>query len=115
MLLNDEAGGARCERVLVAAQIRGGAGFGDAARNFENVWLAAADVPNAENVSFAISHGDDAIRRNLYGARDGLVDDRLHVGGGKLCLVQRRPEDQAGDEGDEMRANFHGGILRLKL
>src|SRR5437763_1308959 len=115
MLLDNEAGGARSERVLVAAQIRGGAGFGDAARNFENVRLAAADVPNAEDVSFAISHGDDAVRRNLDGARDGLVDDRLHVGCGELRLGERGPEDQANGKGDEEDASFHGGALILKL
>ena len=104
MLLDDEAGGARRERVLIAAQIRGGAGFRDAARDFEDVRFAAADVPDAEDVSFAIGHGDDAVRRNLDGARDRLVDDGLHVGRGELRTGDGGAKRQADGGGEQQSA-----------
>jgi hypothetical protein len=99
VLLNDESGGARCKSVLVAAQIGRRPSFRDAARDFVSGRFSAAHIPDAEDITFAIGHGNDAVRRDLKGSRDRLVDDGLHVGGRELRLGQRWPEQQTGGHG----------------
>ena len=90
MLLDNEAGCARSERVLVAAQIGRGPGFRDAAGNIERARRRPVHAPDREDVSFAIGHRDDAVRRNLDGARRRLIDDRLNVNGGELRVSDCR-------------------------
>jgi hypothetical protein len=97
MLLDDETGRARGERVLVAAEIRRGAGLRDAAGDFQRRGRRAVHAPDGKHIPFAIGHGDDRVGRNHDGARDGLVDDRLHVHGRELRLCDNRPEQQTGE------------------
>ena len=115
MLLDNESRGARRECILIAAQVGRRSRFRDAARDFIEGWLAPAHIPDAEDVAFAIGHGDDTVRRNLKGARDRLVDDGLHIGGRELSAGQRRPEQQTGcDNGEQRDAGVHGGALILE-
>ena len=99
MLLDDESGGARREGVLIAAQIGRRPSLRDAARDLFDGWLTTAHIPDTEDVAFAIGHRDDAVRRDLKGARDRLVDDGLDIGGRELRPGQRRPEQQTGGHG----------------
>jgi len=114
VLLDDEAGRARSESVLVAAEIGGGAGFGDAAGDFQRGRRRAAYAPDAEHVAFAIGYGDDAVRGNLNGAGDRLIDHGLHVHGRELRLGDDGPEQQGSGE-EQWNAESHGGALILKL
>src|SRR5205814_10604647 len=114
MLLNDEPGGARSERVLVAAEIGGSAGFRDATGNIERARRRAVDTPHREHIAFAIGYGDHAVRRNLNGTGGGLVDDRLNIDGGELRFGEERPENKAGDD-EESGAKSHGVGLILNL
>ena len=90
MLLDDEAGRARSERVLIAAQECGRARFGNRVGNFGGGRFATANGPDAENKAFAIDYSNDTVWRNLKRARHGAVDDRLHVNGGELLSERRR-------------------------
>ena len=84
MLLDDESGGARCESVLIAAEIGRRPSLRDAARDLFGGRLSAAHIPDTEDIAFAIGHCDNAVRRNLKGARDRLIDNGLDIGGREL-------------------------------
>jgi len=114
MLLDDEPGRARSERVLVAAEIRGGTGLRDTAGNIERARRRSVDAPNREHIAFAIGHGNHAVRRNLEGSRRGMVDDRLDIDGRELRLGQEWPEEQAGN-GEESGAESHGARFHTKF
>jgi len=47
-------------------------------------WLAAADIPYAEDVSFAVGNGNDTVWRNGYRAGYCVAYDRLHIRSAKL-------------------------------
>src|SRR6476469_6992374 len=113
MLLDDEAGGPRRERVLVAAQIRRGPGFRDAAGNIERARRRPVHAPDREHVSLAIGHGNDAVRRNLEGARGRLVDDRLDVDGGELGGNDDRRQEHGGQK--QCDAESHGARFHTKI
>ena len=84
MLLNDKAGRARSEGILVTAQKRSRARFGNAGRDLPRARFSARDIPDPEHKTFAIGHGDHAFRRNIRGARSSLLDDQSHIIRGQL-------------------------------
>ncbi len=91
MLLNNEPGCARAKRVLIAAQKCSGARFGNRVCDLSGRRLAAGHVPDTEHVTFAIGDRDHAVRRNLDGACDGVVDDCLNIHVSGYQIPRRLP------------------------
>src|SRR5438067_2763453 len=85
MLLNDESCGARGKRVLVTAEECCSPGLRNSGGYLRRRRLAAVDIPDAEDVSFAVGNGKDTVWRNGDGTGYGLAYDRLQVRSGKLC------------------------------
>ena len=96
--MDDEAGRARREGVLVAAEIGSGPGLRNTTGDFQGGRRNPADAPDSEDVAFAIGDGDDAVRRNLKGAGGGLVDDPLDIDSRELRPGGAGPEKQSGGE-----------------
>ena len=84
MLLNNVTGSAAGEGVGIAAQKRGRARLPDRDRDFQIGWLTTARHPDAQHITFAIRHRDDAVRRDFVRALRRLIDDLLNVGCGQL-------------------------------
>ena len=61
MLLNNEPGGARRERVLIAAQIGSRTRLAYRRRDLPRGCGTAPDDPNPQHITFAVGHGDDAV------------------------------------------------------
>ena len=79
---------------MIAAQVCGCSGLRYATGDFFLGGLSAPNDPNAENIAFAIGHGDDTIRRDLKSTGNSLVNDGPNVRFGKLCAGGGRIKQQ---------------------
>ncbi len=105
MLLNNESGRARSERVLVAAQVSCGSRFAYRSGDFARSSRAAADNPNTKYVTFAVCHRDDAVGRNLRRTNDGLINNCGDIGCSQLRECGRCNQAQHGNP--QKPANLH--------
>jgi hypothetical protein len=114
MLLNDEAGRPRAKRILIAAEIRGGASLADSRGDLAGSCRSATHDPHPENIPFAISYSDNAVRGNIDCPCDRLIDYPLHISRGKLHLTRRWSGDRdcARDQKQSQPA-IHSGTFVL--
>src|SRR3712207_8180361 len=56
--------------------------------------FAAAHLPHAKDVAFAVGHGDDAVGRNFQRPRAGLGENAVNVGRSELL---RRSEEHTSE------------------
>ena len=107
MLLHNVAGGAGSEGMLVAAQKRGGSGFGDGVGEHIGGGNCAIDAPDAKDPAFAVNHSNNGIAGDVGCTCYRLGYNGLRIGQGQLG---GKPEGEQPDGQNRwQQAYFHRG------